>query len=70
MKRLLELRSLEQQISEAELMIARYQANCFSRYHYKEKSQYESDLIAIRILISKNKDTYRCLPEPRSVSET
>ena len=52
-KKLLNLKSLDQKIHEAELMIARYQKSCF--VEARDKSQYESDLIAIKLLISKNR---------------
>ena len=48
-------------INETELMISRYQKVCFTED--KSKNQYESDMIAIKMLITRNKQAYQHLPK-------
>ena len=50
-------------IYEADMMIMRYQKACLDAE--KKTCQYETDLAAIKILITRNKDKYENLP-PRT----
>lgn len=60
-QKIMKIKKSISKINETEMMIARYQVNCFT--DDKSKNQYESDFIAIKILIVRNKQAYHLLPK-------
>jgi len=59
-QKIMKIKKLQTRIRETELMAARYHTSCFTAE--KSKNQYEIDLIAIKIVISRNKQAYKELP--------
>ena len=53
------LKNVESRIYETEMMIARYQMSCF------DLTQYDNDLFSIKLLIQKNKLSYRAMSEAK-----
>ena len=51
--KILKIKGMSTRIHETDMMIQRYSTSCFASD--KNKNQYESDLIAIKLLIARNK---------------
>lgn len=55
------LKDIRRRLKEVQNLVAKYQEKCFTED--KEANQFESDLIAIKVIIHKNKTRYRDLPQ-------
>lgn len=58
-------KSVLERIQHTERLVARYQTKCFTEV--ARENQYELDLVAIKILIRKNKRIYSQLPEKKKI---